>query len=264
MFGRNTLKDVEGWVQVTTYDANGDVLSPIYRVAAESPRQSRKRFRLTCKLQGVNRIEAQLFDGNRPAGGPPIPMTISSIGKNDFMCLVLDDKPDAYGFLSTSLYPNTNIRFHREFLDTGRLGFLSDHLATYIPFDLIILGEIDPSRIGQQHRDLLTAYVRQGGTIIVWTGANSARYRGSWVEELMGVELGEDSMYNGAALAEAVFSEPLREGSSPAMQTNATRLIPANEQVTVTGEDFPIAALNPIGQGHVATIAVDAISGILP
>src|SRR5690606_16639170 len=127
-------------------------------------------------------------------------------------------------FLSTALYGGKDVRFHRESLDTGRLAFLADNLACYTPFDLIVLGEIDPSRIGVEHRQLLTDYVRQGGTLVVWTGANSSRYRGSWLGELMGVELGDDALYNGEALAEAVFPPDLRAGASAEQQTNATRL----------------------------------------
>ncbi len=260
VFINNTERDVEGFVEVTTYDFSNERLSPVYRVPALSPKGSRKHFRLYCKLERASRIEVQLYHGNRAAVPVPTWLNVAPIERADYLGLVLDDNHHDYGFLSSEqVIGKTEARFHREGLTTEQLGLLADRLPCYTSFDLIVLGDIDPERIAPEHRVLLQQYVELGGTLAISLGENAARYKGSWLEPLMGVVIGENTFTPEDTLASQAYGRAgvaKREGM-------VTALSPAGEKVHPIGSNFAVGALNVVGNGRVATFTVDAVGGLM-
>jgi hypothetical protein len=174
--------------------------------------------------------------------------------------LILDDNHHDYGFLSSNgVIGKVDTRFHREGLTTDKLGLLSDHLPCYTNFDLIVMGNIDPEVISPEHRALLQRYVELGGTLAINLGQNANRYKGSWLEPLMGVSIGENAFTAEADLAGRAFggtAKGTREGM-------VTALSPSSDSVRSIGTNFAAGALNTLGTGRVATFAVDALSGLL-
>ena len=260
VFVNNTERDIEGFVEVSTFDFSNERQSPTYRLPAVSPKGSRKHFRLYCKLQGANRIEVQLYHGNRAAVPVPSWLNLTPIERKDYLGLILDDNHHDYGFLSSNgVIGKVDTRFHREGLTTEKLGFLADHLPCYTNFDLIVMGDIDPEAIAPEHRALLQQYVELGGTLAINLGQNANRYKGSWLEPLMGVSIGENAFTAEADLATRAFSGTAtgpREGM-------VTALSPASDSVRPIGNNFAAGALNTLGTGRVATFTVDALSGLL-
>jgi len=265
VFVNNEQRDISGWVEVKTYSLGGELQSPIYRVPAESPKSSKKRFRLHCRLEECSRVEATVYHGKRPAHDFPTVVNVIPIRAEDFLCLVLDDEPETYGFLSTSLFGGRgNIRFYRESLDTERLSYLADYPQCYTPFDLIVIGNIDATRVNTQHRELLRQYVEQGGTLVVSEGRNAMRHRGTWLEELTGVSFGDTGVLSGKAIAAHVFPSPeQQQGASDTTEGNVVKLTPLGDKVKRLGTEPVLATLNPLGQGYVATIAIDTATELL-
>lgn len=261
VFVNNTERDVDGYIEVRLRDYSNEVQSPIYQVPAVSPKDSRKHFRLYCKLERAQRIEVQLYNGNRGVLPMPLPsLALTPIERQDYLGLVLDDQHHDYGFLSSErVIGKNNTRFHREGLTTDQLALLDDHLPCYTNFDLIVLGNIDPERIAPEHRALLQRYVELGGTVVVSLGENATRYKGSWLEPLMGVAIGENTFTNENDLASRAFGgmgDAKREGQ-------VTAITSASPSVQSIGAGFSAGALNPVGMGRVATFTVDAVSGML-
>lgn len=261
VFVNNTERDIDGYIEVRLRDFSNEVLSPIYQVPAVSPKDSRKHFRLYCKLERAQRIEVQLYNGNRGVLPMPLPsLALTPIERQDYLGLVLDDQHHDYGFLSSErVIGKNNTRFHREGLTTDQLALLDDHLPCYTNFDLIVLGNIDPERIAPEHRALLQRYVELGGTVAVSLGENATRYKGSWLEPLMGIAIGENTFTNENDLASRAFAgmgDAKREGQ-------VTAITPASPSVQSIGASFSVGALNPVGMGRVATFTVDAVSGLL-
>ena len=264
VFVDNQQRDVEGWVELRTFGPAGDVQNPIYRVYADSPKNSKKRFRFHCLLQDTARIEAQLLHGRRAFIDVPTFLNVTPIRKEDFLCLVLDDKPENFGFLSTALFTGAgDVRFYRESLDTSRLAYLADYAQCYDALDLVVMGEVDPARIGLEHRDLLKRFVERGGVLVVCAGANAKYYRGSWVEEFAGVALGQEMLYKENELARRVFDEQKVATTDEERQALVTRLETVAKGLKKVGEDPVLATLRPYGSGCVAVVAVDAASGVL-
>ena len=261
VFVNNTERDVDGYVEVRTYDYSNNLQSPTYRVPANSPKGSKKRFRLHCKLERADRLEVQLYRGGR-AAAPAAWVSLTPIDKKDYLGLVLDDQAHDYGFLSSgAVIGKSETRFHREGLATPELGYLADHLPCYTSFDLIVLGNIDPNSIGPAHRALIQRYVSLGGSLVVSLGSNANRYKGSWLEPLMGVEIGENTFLSEAALAQQAFSDTA--GTTGTREGMVTAIRPANPAVQPIGKDYGVGAVNNVGAGRVATFTVDAVSGLL-
>jgi hypothetical protein len=256
--------DISGWVEVRTFSGSDTPQSPIYRVPAECPKGSRKRFRLHCCLEQATRIEAMLYHRNRPALEIPAWMGITPIDPKDLLGLVLDEEPSDFGFLfRVASSEDRTRRFHREALRNAELSFLADHPQCYESLDMIIMGDIEPNRISLHHRGLLRNYVEDGGVLVVCTGIKGVKYRGTWVEELMGVNIGSEEVMNGIELARSVFPETEQSGAKAGRECILSRLVPASPQVKTFGTNKVLATLNPVGRGFVATIGVDASSHAL-
>lgn len=259
----NTERDVAGRIELRTY--TGDELqSPIYVLPAQSPKDSNKRFRFHCRLDNTTRIEAMLYHGNRPALVLPASIIVKPVNPEDLFGLVIDKEPADYGFLNmvfTSGEEST--RFYREEVSQETIGLLADFPQCYDPYDVIIIGNIDPNRIGERHRALLERYVMDGGMLVVCAGSNAALLRGSWLEALAAIAVGPAELSNDADIAARVFAEPDRAGVRPERQGQFAQLTPAAPEVRVRGEQGVLATVRPIGNGYVAAIAVDAASRLL-
>jgi len=262
----NERSDVEGYVEVALFSQSGEKQSPTYRVPAESPRNSTKRFRLHCLFAGCSRLEARLYHKGRPVNEFPATIQLVPIGPKDYLCLVLDDRPEDFGFLGTRLFAEQEgVRFHRMSLDSGSLGALPDFLPCYTPFDLIVVGNVDPERIASAHRDLIKDYVRQGGTLVVTTGGDAARKRGSWIEDLCGVAVGDTTVSEETRLAAAVFADDAsqQEGARAGREGYVAQLVPKAPSLTKTGVNPILATMRRIEGGQAAMVAIDASSQLL-
>ncbi|NIA15888.1 MAG: hypothetical protein GWP08_17630, partial [Nitrospiraceae bacterium] len=271
VFVRNDKVDVSGWVEVRLYDVEGAVQSPIYRVRAESPKGSVKRFQLCCYMGTVSRMEVQLYRGGDVDGGgravvdfPPY-QDLTPIDEQDLMGLVLDDESSGFGFLTEAI--NTSgqepLRFHREALSREELLRLAKYAPCYTPFDVIIMGNTEPSRIGRRQRELLYDYVVGGGTIVVCTGEFARWYHRTWVEELAGVEIRAGETVNELDLAAAVFDKAGQVGARGHRDYAVAELTPVLEGVKKFGRDRVLATRRDLGSGRVYVMAVDADSHAL-
>jgi len=265
VFVKNDAYDVSGHIEVRIYDAMEQLTSPIYRVPAESPKASRKRFRLYCALGFANRLEAQLYDNGRAA--TPFPAyydNARAIDPSDLMALVLTEEPSDFGFLYRIVGAGDDERrVHRENLGTEELGALADFPQCYDPFNVVILGDIDPSRIAERHRRLLRDYVEAGGVLVVCTGVNARAYRGSWVEDLAGVAIGATETIKESDLAAAVFGEDGTRGAKEWRECLLAEFHSRRVLRQQLGKDKTLAALKPLGRGFVATLGVDGMSRAL-
>lgn len=253
---RNDKHDINGWVELRR--KAGDVVqSPIYRVPADLPKGSTKRFRLHCQFAGTTRIEVMLYGERRAELSLPMRMDLRPIAERDMLCLILNDEPGAFGYLIRVAQEATGGGFYHDTLDSSMLPLMPDHDACYDSYNAVIMGEIDPERIPTEAREALTSYVARGGTLIIATGADAVRYRGSWVESLGDVRIGEPTAWNEQALAAAAFPPELQAGASPVRECLAAPLTPGEGCTQVVGgEDARLAVVRPLGAGVVATVAV--------
>lgn len=261
----NDAFDVSGWIDVRVFDTMGELRSPVYRVPAESPKGSRKRFRAYCLLGYASRIEAQLYHKGRPATlFPAYYQNPQPIDPNGILALILTEEPSDFGFLyRLGGSGDTERRVHRENLNNERLDALADYPQCYRPFNVVVMGEIDPSRIAMRHRDLIRTYVETGGTLVVCTGADANLYRGSWVEELMGVSVGATSTVKETDLVRAAFGYDDPQTTKEWRECVFAELIPQSAAIKTIGNERVLAAVNQLGNGRAAAIAVDASSKVL-
>jgi hypothetical protein len=258
----NREVDINGWLELRCLAGN-DQEGPTYRVPAECPKGSVKRFRFTCCMQNATKIEAMLYQGRRRVLDFPPYIEVRPIDSKDLLGLILDEEALDYGFLNDAVTGGDIKRFHRESLNTDLLPLLSEQTQCYDPVNVIVMGDIDPNRIGLRQREVLAQYVRNGGVLVVCLGENAKRYRGTWVEGLLGVEIGPDEIVNEPDIVQELFTDAERNGAREDRRFAFTRITPQSPLVRTRGEGRVVAALNPLGSGYVATVAVDASSRAL-
>lgn len=263
----NEQDDIKGWVEVQTFDALGQRQAPVYRVPADCPKDSTKHFRILAWLNGTERIDAWVYEGNRPAVDVPAYVQIQPVAREDLLVLVLDSDAANLGFLYAAVQrEGLNVRLHRHTLLQQDLARLPEFLHAYEVFDAIVLNETDPTRIGPERRELLRRYVEAGGTMIVHTGLHAARVGGTWLDGLTGVEIGETAIVMDEEIVPAVFADGTvaraasaqREGMFAELRRRAD-----SDGGMWFGEEKVLAVEQPRGDGRVYTLAIDASTNLL-
>ena len=256
---RNEQADLEGMIEVRTYDHGNRLQSPIYHLPVSCPKDSNKHFRMMAYVDGAMRLEAVVLENGRPAIDTPSYIKITPIDPEDMMGIILDDDPLNYAFLNLALQQrNNNVRLHRYTLGTKELAFLPSHIKAYDAFDFIIIGSIDPSRVSPQHRELLQQYVESGGVVIITAGLNGNRFKGTWIEALAGVKLGASENVNEQEVAQTLFPDP--KGSEARNEITLTELTRSDSPVQFSSAEHLLASKRSLGAGTVYTLAVDAES----
>jgi hypothetical protein len=261
----NEQKDFAGIIEVRRISATGEPQSPFYRVAADCPKGSRKKFRLHAYLQDTDRVSVRLLRKNRPIDLAPVEAKVAPIKASDYLTLVLDREVSDYGFLSAIvLSPLSKARFYRENLKDDELVFLADYPSCFRAFNAVILGDVDPNRVSARHREVLRRYVEDGGVLVAMLGSNTNKYRGTWVEDLLGVKIEGQEIATAAELAARAFgpADPAGAGADERQGMLAV-LKPAAADVTTVGRRKIVATRRPLGRGFAIALAVDASGRLL-
>ncbi len=253
----NDARDIEGYVEVRTVVA-GMTQSPVYRVPVDSPKGSMKRFRTYAFAESTGRMEAMLYNGRRAVLDVPAVVDLAPMDPDDLQVLVLDDEYAEYGFLNTVFQGGgeERRRIFRKNLTTDVLSRLPDHVACLEPYDLVIVGDIDPDRISPPHRSMLMDYVRQGGRLAICTGSRAQRLRDSWLAELAGIEIGSIEVLPEEELASAVFGVEAHEQARANFDVAYAVLEAAAPLKAEKGGAPLLASLRSYGAGTVAAFAV--------
>ncbi len=160
----NEQDDLEGWLEVRCYDGANQLQSPVYRVAVDCPRDSKKIYRVNAYLDTTYRVEATLFEKGRQAVDVPAYVQTRPIERDDLLALVLDNDAVNFGFLYNAVQiRGVTTRFFRHGLATNQLARLPNIAKAYDAFDVIILGDIAPDRVPASARRLIRKYVERGG-----------------------------------------------------------------------------------------------------
>lgn len=257
----NEQADLNGMLEVRSYDAMNRLQSPLYQLPVNCPKDSIKRFRLMAYIDNAERVEARIYEGGRSATDSPAYIQVRPIDRKDLLGLILDDDPLNYQFLNMAIEKkDTSVRFHRQPISTASLVNLPGHIKAYESFDFVVIGEIDASRVPEVQRQLLREYVETGGILIICTGLNGNYFRRTWVEELSGVSIGATETVQEVAAGAQVFLAEQQDGLRAGNDISFTELsVPEGDFVTY-GAGRTLATRRSVGTGWVCTIAVDAKS----
>jgi hypothetical protein len=254
----NNDRDISGHIEVTVLSA-GRVSSPVCRCPAESPKGSRKRFRVYCHLDGATSLEVMLYHKKRPMLPIPMEFVLRPVDRQDILSMILDEEPTEFGFVYDAVHAGDGSQgIYRQGLRETELSMLPEYPQCYNPFDFFVMGKIDPNDIPLRQRELVRRYVHQGGVLVVCLGENAQRYKGTWVEELAGVAIGPQLMLDELQLARATFAPEDQQGARAGHQCIVTEVVPQQPDMRVRGRQPVLAAVRGLGSGYVVTLAVDA------
>jgi hypothetical protein len=256
----NQKGDISGHLTLSLI-SNKQVQSPIYELPIESPKGSRKRFRVNARLGNQGSFKVMLYHQGRAALDYPIETPIQPIAGKNLLALIVDEEPGNFAFLFNAMEGGTEQRsIHRCEIKSADLALLPDHSESYDAYDVVIFGNVDISRIGQQQRDHLESYVKRGGVLAVTVGSNATQYRGSWFESLAGIQIGGVENIDEAKLAEAVFESNARKGARSNRPAVLATLTPVDDEVRALGNGLVLSTIRPHGAGRLVTIGIDAES----
>jgi len=258
---RNEQRDIDGVLEVRTYNSANQLQSPIYQIPADCPKDSTKRFRIMAYIDNASRVEAWVLENGRRAIDSPAFVQVRPIREKDLLALILDDDPLNYQFLNiVANNKNQGNRLFRHTISTQSMSALPDHAMAYDPFDFIVIGSIDPGRVAPEHRRLIGEYVESGGVLVVCTGLAGSQFKGTWVEELAGVKIGNLENVNETEIAERVFPRSLAANKPVDRDIVYTSLTPMDEKMLTYGTYETFATRRSLGAGFVCTFAVDTDS----
>jgi len=262
---RNTRRDVTGYLAVRL-SSGGRAQAPVYRIPVDSPRGSTKRFRVYCFFEATDKVSAMLYDRGRSALPRPFEVQLPPpILEEDFLHLVLDLSPDeGYAFLHRAVEAHgEQVRAVRESLRPHELDALPDYPQCYESYDALLIGNLDPTRISVAHRELILRFVQRGGTLVIVTGANAPKLRGTWLEEAAGAAFTTDISIKETELAASVFGPEAAAQARPDWECVFTELRPQTPETQVFGAKRILATRRPLGQGQIITLAIDVDSKAL-
>lgn len=260
----NEQRDFNGWAEVRVYDMANVMQSPAYRVAADCPQNSTKRFRLYAWIDNAQRVEAVLYENERLAVDVPAYVEPQPIDEDDFLAVILDEDPLNYQFLYEPLrqFEGTR-RLSRDDLNSATLSLLPDRLAAYEALDFVIIGDVDLSRMPLAQRALLLEYVELGGTLVVFTGVHAQRVRDSWLAPHLGVGVGAVTTQAESLYRAAVYGETPPFAPDESRICTWAKLVESDPAVETFGEYATLAARRDLGSGRIFTFAIDAASHAL-
>lgn len=260
----NEREDISGYLEVRTFWNTNRVQSPVYRVPVESPLHSRKRIRVHCLLNDTLRVEASLYERGRRVEEVPTWVDVTPIRPTDSLVLIMDEISGNYAFLYNVLQDASGERrVYRHELSTDELSDLPGYATCYEAFDLIVMSDIDPGRIGVRHRELLRDYVESGGVLVAGIGESANVYRGSWIEELLGARIGESKIVRDTEYAPLVLPAGTAGRANESRQYSVPTLEPVMDGVLVRGGDEVLATMRRVGSGAVVGLTVDGPSKAL-
>jgi len=274
----NDGPDFTGELEIESPCARGLLeQEPTRRIVVDCPKGSRKRYRVYCGETSYCRgpFKVRLRRSGPRTRDINASVAVSPIGGNDLLALVLAETPSDFSFLfRVGDVCRTPGRFHQIALRPDEFAALPDRFEGYEACDAVILGDIDPNRIGLDQREALLGYVERGGVLVVCPGTMASIYSRSWLADCLGVEMGSATTMTAQRLVEAAFLEGEREGVVADKECLLLEMTPLpldaersrlslsagadpDLRVKVRGTEVPIAALNPVGDGYVATLAVE-------
>lgn len=234
---------IEGEIRVRVGRENGIT----YTAPVSLPTQSVKRVPLYVHLPAfAGDLSVELVSNDRVLLSAPV-NRLNLVGREDLLYSVVSADPGALAYLETITggRPDAAVAF----LD---LADLPDVSSAWNALDVLILDDIDTSRLTTGQQAALQAWVENGGQLVV-TGGPGGLQTASGVPDLLPVEVAAiDTIADIPALSDFA-GVPFRD-PGPYIITGST----LGKGVLVIGEgELPILARRAVGQGRVHFLALD-------
>lgn len=251
----NDGEDFDGEVEIVVPD--GEKLNHVYSrpISLPGPRSTKDvRFLLHFRSRNVGQVTVRLRKGRNVAvlgqpgviGHPPshrlfaICDEVGGLAPLSMLGGVETDK-DEVRYIFMRMPPQ----------------FLPDNVSAYAGLHGVCLGDLDPSSVPLGAQDAMRDYLFSGGNLMVFTGDSGQRYRDTWVEDLLPVEIADSRTVDSLPELEQVYGGGLRVDSGLVI-TNAHLRADDHRLLSVYPPSGPpLIAIGALGRGKSAFLAFD-------
>lgn len=240
---RNDGPTLEGEIRVTVGDGN----SPVYSAPVSLPTQSDKRIPLYVHVPALSRqLTVQLVSDNQVLATAPV-NPLNLVGRDDLLYGVVSSNPGSLAYLETVTggRPDAAVAYLA-------LEDLPDVSSAWNALDILVLDDVDTSRLSAAQSAGLQAWIESGGQLVV-TGGPGGLPTAAGVADLLPVTVtGSDTIADLPALSE--FGGVPFSSRGPYVIAGS-RLVEGES--LIQQEDVPILAYRPVGLGGVYFLALD-------
>ncbi len=244
----NEGSEVEGQVRILSQDGAAETA---YVKSVSLPSHSRKRFFLYLPIAGYRRqVEVNLLAGQQVIA-KEVP-DLQSLQSYDYLCGVVSSDPALLSFLAgLQLDSQGKVAVaHLKLEDIPSQGRALDAL------DALVVNSTDTSRLEEEQRQALRAWVTFGGHLVVTGGPNWQLTVGGLAELLPVTVTGSQSLSDLSALES--FAGEAIQGSGPFLVSTAhAAMSRAGGQVLISQGQLPLLVRRNMGRGRVDYLALD-------
>jgi hypothetical protein len=241
---RNDGPPVEGEIRVTT-GGDGDGLR--YTAPISLPTQSDKRVALYVHMPAFGRqLTVELVNNDQVIATTPV-NPLNLVGPDDILYGVVSSNPGALAYLETIAggRPGAAVAFLA-------LEDLPDVSSGWNALDILVLDDIDTSRLTTAQLAGLQAWVESGGQLVV-TGGPGGPQTAAGVADLLPVGvIGTETLTDLQALSEFGGSPFISQG--PYVIASSTI---RDGEILLQEDDHPLLARRQVGLGNVYFLALD-------
>jgi len=254
----DTGKDLEGELEVFLpgRDPRIPFTSPVHL-----PSPSRKLITLGVYLDSIYYRTTQSLEWKLVSHGRVLESGVHKfeVGTlNDLLLLAVASNPTAFQLLQgrkTGIEEGSIVLVSLTLPD---LAWLPDRAFYYSGLDGILWGDPPPGALRPEQMEALAGYVRAGGSLIAYGGPAGEQLKGTWLEDLLPVEIQGQRALSRLSVAESVFLTPLDLGAG--WVATEARIAPEKGgfvETLLTQDEMPLLVRAPRGLGWTSWLAID-------
>lgn len=232
-----------------------------YRCPVHLPSPSRKVVTLGVYLSPVFSRTSQSLEWNLLRDGRVVESgthQFEALPRTDRLFLAIASQPNAFQLLQGRKTGVEEGKISIVSVTLAGLGGLPDRAFYYEGLNGIFWGDLPPGALRPDQMEALAGYVRAGGNLIASGGPAGEQLKGTWLEDLLPVEIQGQRVLHRLDAAESIFFTPIDLGSG--WVATEAKGVPGKHgpvEILLAQDGMPLLARAPYGLGWISWLAID-------
>lgn len=246
----NTGKDIEGSIEATvpySYEKNN-----IYSLPVSIPASSTKEYSLVVPIERfAHYIDIRLLDDKGKLIEKKTIRNLSVVTESEYMLGIITDDEASLGYFKEP--SKENIFFSNYYPVNLTAESFPDRVELLDNFEVIIVNNIDTSKMSKKQLAALESWVKAGGILVTGTGANARRTLSGLSPSIVPVTTAGSLTLDKSYSLEEMGWQILQGGALNVIELKASQ----DASILISEDEIPIVIMNRIGNGYVYTAAFD-------